>query len=503
MNEPLPNQEAMDDISTFVRSNPIYYRQQFDRLDAAKGFVFSFNVSAALLGPIWFIIRRLWGMFWVFLILETAAIVQLSRGIFADLGKDEYARAERLSAAAKMRLAEADEALAAGADNATALAESAKALAGAAKDSLQSADAITATAPSLVIFGIVLLLVLIFLQGALANHALNNRFQKWQADRTIGERLGVPAAILMVIFILCTYLLTAYRYTSNSVPNWILHFPADSSLRGITANLIDRWFQWMGEAGGHLFAGITSTIRTLLDAMETLLLGTPWLIVTTVIILLALKLASIRVAIFTAAALAYLMLLGFWEKSMMTVALLGSAAILCLVFGIPLGILCARKKAVYAVIRPVLDFMQTMPSFVYLIPVIAFFGIGKPPGILATIVFGMPPVVRLTVLGLDNVPSSVREAAEAFGVSKSYMLLKVDLPLAMPSIMTGVNQTILMCLSMVVVASLIGAKGLGEEVLDALMYANEGQGVLAGLAILFCAMILDRIVQGKRHQGNK
>ncbi|MYH58400.1 MAG: ABC transporter permease subunit, partial [Boseongicola sp. SB0675_bin_26] len=150
-----------------------------------------------------------------------------------------------------------------------------------------------------------------------------------------------------------------------------------------------------------------------------------------------------------------------------------------------------------AAVWPVLDLMQTMPSFVYLIPVIAFFGIGKPPGIIATIVFGMPPVVRLTVLGFDGIPSSVREAAMSFGVSKTYMLFRVDLPLARPSIMAGVNQTILMCLSMVVIASLIGAKGLGEDVLDALTYANEGKGVLAGVAILLCAMVLDRIVQGR------
>jgi glycine betaine/proline transport system permease protein len=138
-----------------------------------------------------------------------------------------------------------------------------------------------------------------------------------------------------------------------------------------------------------------------------------------------------------------------------------------------------------------------MPAFVYLIPVIAFFGTGKPPGILATLVFGMPPVVRLTTLGMKGVPESVKEAAAAFGATRRFRLWKVELPLAMPSIKTGINQTILMCLSMVVIASLIGAKGLGEDVLEALQYAAEGQGMLAGLAILFCAMVLDRIVAGR------
>ncbi len=182
---------------------------------------------------------------------------------------------------------------------------------------------------------------------------------------------------------------------------------------------------------------------------------------------------------------------------MATVALLGTAAFLCVLIGIPVGVWCGRKPRAYAFLRPVLDFMQTMPAFVYLIPVIAFFGIGKPPGIVATLVFGMPPVIRLTALGIAGVPETIREAATSFGASPRFLLFKVDLPLAMPSIMTGINQTLLMCLSMVVIASLIGAKGLGEDVLSALQYAAVGQGILAGLAILMCAMVLDRIVQGR------
>jgi len=132
--------------------------------------------------------------------------------------------------------------------------------------------------------------------------------------------------------------------------------------------------------------------------------------------------------------------------------------------------------------EPVLDFMQTMPAFVYLIPIIAFFGTGKPPGVLATIIFAMPPVIRLTALGMRGVPETTKEAAVAFG--------------CLPSIMTGINQTILMSLSMVVIASLIGAEGLGASILEALQYAAKGQGLLAGLAILFCAMVIDRVAQG-------
>ena len=190
--------------------------------------------------------------------------------------------------------------------------------------------------------------------------------------------------------------------------------------------------------------------------------------------------------------------LGFWVKAMTTLALLGTAAILSIVIGIPLGIFCARRQRFYSLIRPIMDFMQTMPAFVFMIPVIAFFGTGKVAAVIITMIFGGTPVVRLTVLGLRGVPETIREAAIAYGATKWYLLRKVDLPLATPSILAGVNQTVMLSLAMVVVASLIGAKGLGQDVLEALQYANVGQGILAGIAILFVALILDRVVQGKK-----
>jgi glycine betaine/proline transport system permease protein len=193
-----------------------------------------------------------------------------------------------------------------------------------------------------------------------------------------------------------------------------------------------------------------------------------------------------------------------WEPAMQTVALLGTAAMICVVVGIPLGIWFSRSDRAYAVARPILDLMQTMPSMVYLIPAIAFFGTGTPPGIIATLIFGLPPVVRLTTLGLRQVPAETRECARAYGASPWQQLIDVELPLALPSIMAGVNQTILMCLSMVVVAALIGAQGLGSVVLEALQFAATGQGILAGLAILLCAIVIDRLVQGGfRRQGRR
>jgi glycine betaine/proline transport system permease protein len=229
-----------------------------------------------------------------------------------------------------------------------------------------------------------------------------------------------------------------------------------------------------------------------------LFVTTPWIVVISAIVLMTGLSAGPRAALYSLSFLAYMGLLGFWIKAMTTLALLGTAAILSISIGIPLGIYCSTRPRFYAFIRPIMDFMQTMPAFVFMIPVIAFFGTGKVSAVIITMIFGGTPVVRLTVLGLKGVPESIREAAIAYGASKWYLLTKVDLPLAMPTILAGVNQTVMLSLAMVVVASLIGAKGLGQDVLEALQYANVGQGILAGIAILFCALILDRVIQGKK-----
>jgi glycine betaine/proline transport system permease protein len=214
-------------------------------------------------------------------------------------------------------------------------------------------------------------------------------------------------------------------------------------------------------------------------------------------IAIAWRLSGLRVAIFTAACLAYLGLLGFWEKSMSTMALIATSVLICVAIGIPLGVLCAKSPRINAAMEPILDVMQTLPTFVYLIPAVAFFSIGKPPGVIATVIFAMPPMIRLTALGIRQVPPQVREAAEAFGARPAQSLFKVELPLAVPSIRLGVNQTIMMSLSMVVIAAMIGAGGLGLDVIRSLQHLKTGQGVLAGIAIVLCAMVLDRMVRGQ------
>jgi glycine betaine/proline transport system permease protein len=275
-------------------------------------------------------------------------------------------------------------------------------------------------------------------------------------------------------------------------------FPTDPDYRLNSIAWVEAFFAFCVANGEVVFDFVTYGIRMILDALELVFVKTPWIVIASLIVLLTWLTAGIRTAIWSTSFLAYMGLLGFWEKAMTTLALLGTAACLSILIGIPLGMFCARRPRFYSFIQPIMDFMQTMPAFVFMIPVIAFFGTGKPAAVVTTMIFGGTPVVRLTVLGLRGVPDSVREAAISFGANKWYLLTRVDLPLASPSIRAGINQTIMLSLAMVVVASLIGAKGLGEDVLEALQYANVGQGILAGFAILFCAMILDRIVQGER-----
>ena len=261
---------------------------------------------------------------------------------------------------------------------------------------------------------------------------------------------------------------------------------------------IEAFFDYIIIAGETFFDAIAYGIRWVLDGLELLLVQSPWIIIIVFLVTLTGLSAGPRAAVWTGAFLTYTGLVGLWEKAMTSLALLGTAACISISIGIPLGMYCARRPRVYGVVRPIMDFMQTMPAFVYMIPVIAFFGTGKVPAAITVMVFGGTPVVRLTVLGLRGVPESIREAAIAYGASNWYLLRKVDLPLAAPSIRAGMNQTILLSLAMVVVASLIGAKGLGEDVLEALQYASVGQGILSGFSILFLAMILDRIIQGRR-----
>lgn len=492
-----------ESVRRFVDLHSDYYSAEFKKIQSNNRFSKSFNPYAALFGPLWAAARNVWGFFWASTLALLFSFVQLGRGLWGELGADKLALAERLSDKSQEMAVKAQAALEAGASNADALLRNSNNLQRAADKAVAAANEAAVGANQLIILGGICLLIVMLVQGLVANFVYERKYCRWRADQDEKSGFNYVSLLLGVGMLAIMSPLTLYRFTATKPVEWLLTFPADKSVFNGASSWLDLGFDNVAAKGAGFFDGITYSIRVLLDALEVLLVDTPWPVITLIILFMAWRLAGPRVAIFTIAALSYLAFLGFWEKSMATVALLGTAATLCIVIGVPLGILCAKNRTVDSIARPILDFMQTMPAFVYLIPIIAFFGTGKPPGILATLVFGMPPVVRLTALGIQQVPASIVEGALAFGCSRRKLLLDVEIPLAMPSLMTGVNQTILMCLSMVVIASLIGAEGLGSDVLMALQFAAKGQGLLAGLAILFCAMIIDRIVQGGFKQSDK
>ena len=489
-------------VGNFVRTRQAYYGREFEKIQAATRFPWSWNSAAALAGPFWGASRGLWGYFWTFLILEVLAFVQIGRGWWGELGADKLARLERINIKYDEFVAKYEAANLAGDPDAVSYlnrAENLKKIAGnVAEEAVLAAQGAT----TILLVGLVLLVALRLIQGFYANARYEKQYLRWRANpsRTAAGVSWLRAGLGGLLW-LAIVPLTLYRFTIGKIDPelepYVAGFPMEKgSYYAPVSEWLDSGFDWLSIEGAGVFDGIVAAISTIVGGLETVLVDTPWPVVMTVIVVVAWRLAGPRVAVFTGAALAYLALFGLWETSMVTVALLGAAAFLCVLLGIPLGIWFGKNRRAYNAAQPVLDFMQTMPPFVYLIPIIAFFGTGKPPGVLATLVFGMPPVIRLTALGIRGVPESTKEAAIAFGCTRWTLLKDVEIPLALPSIMTGINQTILMCLSMVVIASLIGAKGLGQDVLIALQYAAKGQGMLAGLAILCCAMVIDRIIQG-------
>jgi glycine betaine/proline transport system permease protein len=242
------------------------------------------------------------------------------------------------------------------------------------------------------------------------------------------------------------------------------------------------------ESLGGVIAGFT-------EAIENGLLALPNWVVAGGISALGLWRVGWKFGLFCAASFLVIIATGFWPATMSTLALIMASTVISLLAGIPLGIWMATSDRVAAIVRPVLDFMQTMPAFVYLIPAAMLFGLGKVPGVLATVIFAMPPAVRLTNLGIRQVNREQVEAGLAFGCTSGQLLLKVQIPGAMPSIMAGVNQTIMMALSMVIIASMVGAGGLGNDVLASIQRLDIGLGFESGLSVVLLAIILDRITE--------
>ena len=256
-------------------------------------------------------------------------------------------------------------------------------------------------------------------------------------------------------------------------------------------------FEWFFEPLKEIIAAFVGTLEAGFTAL-------PALVMVAVLAAIAFFLAGWRVALFTGVGLLFVISLNLWDYTMETLALVLAATLISLILGVPIGILAAKSGRVEAFIRPVLDVAQTMPAFVYLVPIVVLMGLDESPALIATVIFAMPPAVRLTMLGIQQVPRETVEAAHAFGATPWQTLLKVELPLSLRSIMAGVNQVIMLSLSMVVIAALVGAGGLGEPVIIGLGQLDVGAAFVGGIGIVILAIMLDRVTRGmERGRGAK
>lgn len=289
--------------------------------------------------------------------------------------------------------------------------------------------------------------------------------------------------------------------------NWLHEFPHmnDESLRSLK-QAIDEGFRSFTRGYGDSIESFFSPLQTFLLVSERFMTQTPWPII--IAMILAIAWAASRSLKVVLGALVTLLAIGYldmWDDSMRTISMIFVCTVLSIVMGLPIGILMARSERFQRLVNPVLDVMQTMPSFVYLIPVVMLLGIGRVPGLIAVVIYAIPPMIRMTNLGIRLVDRDVLEAADAFGSSNWQKLKKVQLPLALPTIMAGINQTIMMALAMVVIASMIGVQGLGQPVLKAIANQYFTLGIFNGLAIVGIAIIFDRVSQayGQRLQKHR
>jgi len=288
------------------------------------------------------------------------------------------------------------------------------------------------------------------------------------------------------------------------LPTYLCRFPAvDDDLMRNLKKTVDTGFKGFVRSYGDFLDGLTQPLQWFLNWLQSLFVDTPWIIMILALAAVVYGVSrNLRITIGTVLAMGLIGLAGLWQDTMVTLAMVTVCTLCAIVIGIPLGIWMARSDRVQSVLNPVLDVMQTMPSFVYLIPVVMIFGIGKVPGLIAVVIYAIAPIIRLTNLGIRLVSREAIEAADAFGSSERQKLFNVQIPLALPNIMAGINQTIMMSLAMVVIASMIGVGGLGKNVLQAITNQFFTIGLLNGFALVAIAIIFDRASQayGKRLQ---
>ena len=276
----------------------------------------------------------------------------------------------------------------------------------------------------------------------------------------------------------------------------MLDFPEEWDFGWEVIKFIDGVVDWVVINWDPFFSAINSGILQVLLPFEKFLLLIPWWVFIILIGLIAWRAAGLKFGIVSVVFLVVMAFLGLHDLTMSTLAIVLAASLICVIFGLPLGIAAAKNNRFDEWLRPILDGMQTMPSFVYLIPALMLFGLGKTPAVMATTIYAIPPIIRLTNLGIRQADAAVVEAGKAFGATAWQLLRKIQIPLAMPTILAGLNQTIMMALAMVVIASMIGAKTLGTEVLNGIARVEVGRGFTGGISIVFTAIILDRISQG-------
>lgn len=312
--------------------------------------------------------------------------------------------------------------------------------------------------------------------------------------RTTGLLRVVLIIVLLAVFLGVFGVIdsTGNEELSESV---LFDVPKDWTFQWEAIKAIDNVVEWVVVNLGGFFEGMRTVVLAILIPFRDFLRWLPWWFVVAGTTAVAWRVLGRRMGIVIFGFLIYMTVLGYIAMAMLTLAITLTAALICIALGIPIGILTAKSDRFEKMTRPVLDVMQTLPSFVYLIPAIMLFGLGMTPAVMATVIYSIPPIIRLTGLGIRQVDPQVIEAGKSFGSTGWQLLTKVQIPLAMPTILAGLNQTVMMALAMVVIASMIGAKGLGTEVLNGINRLEPGRGILAGTAIVFLAIILDRISQ--------
>jgi glycine betaine/proline transport system permease protein len=323
----------------------------------------------------------------------------------------------------------------------------------------------------------------------------------WQRLTGNGGPSGLPMLVkiaigIIVVAILMVVVVALYANVPvDGEPGAAIDYPKEWDFRWEAIKWIDDIVEWVVINWAPFFEGIRTGVLFILLPFRDFLMWLPWWLVVAGTGLLAWRVVGKKFGVVALLFLVFMAVMGLIDLVMLTLAITLTATLLCVVLGIPAGVAAAKSNRFDGVLRPILDGMQTMPSFVYLIPALMLFGLGMTPAVMATSIYAIPPIIRLTNLGIRQVDASVVEAGKSFGATPWQLLTKVQVPLAMPTILAGLNQTVMMALAMVIIASMIGARGLGAEVLLGINRLEVGRGFIAGLAIVFTAIILDRISQ--------